>query len=233
MNIKYSNKLVMYQSIIALLKDNENLITPVQPFNTSYTNFKNLVTSIEIKETERQTATRGKTQLKSATENDLIDLVISIAAGLYNYGKKNNLPEISEVADINYSYLERIKDFDLIIKAQQIHNAALSVKTEIVTYGVPETKISQLNAKREEFENAIGAREAAISNRVGVSLTIKELFSLADDILADEIDRYVEALGNTNGEFYEKYFNARKINDRGKRKEKTPAAPDTPIVKQS
>jgi hypothetical protein len=237
MRTSQSNKLSMYDTVLKFLKGQIAKVNTVVQFVLSLTTFETAVQNIKDKEKERQTASTGKTDAKHIAEEDLISLTANIAAGLFAYARKTNKPELKALTDITESKLGKLKDTDLASKCMQIYDAAKTAENEIDDYGVTTAMITELKTQVEAYQNIVGDRDASAAKRTGAGLTLVEMFNKADDILVEELDKFVDKFKAKDIEFYEGYYAARSIKDlggsHGKSNGKDQKTPDTPTTNPS
>lgn len=219
MRLKQSNKLVMYESVISYLKQNTGVVSLIAKFTQVFAEFENEVANIKQKEIERQSVTAGKTESKYSAEDELIDIAVKVAAGLFSYSRRASKADVKELADVNHSKLDKLKDSDLVSRCRQIYDAAKLVETELIEYGIKAEDINELKSAADIFEESLGGRDASVAQRISALATLKELFIRADDILENDLDKFADQFKKNNPEFYKGYYAARSIKDIGIRHE--------------
>lgn len=132
-------------------------------------------------------------------------------------------------ADVKESYLRRMRDTELVIKARSIYELAVANLAALAPYGITDAKVNALKEKIDSYDTSLGERESGSATRTGARLSLTELFAKTDDILENEIDRQMELLREEYTEFCNEYFAARVIRDLGIAHEPEPApTPPTP-----
>ena len=86
-------------------------------------------------------------------------------------------------------------------KCKQICDAAKIVEAELTPYGVTSAMVTELKAKIDGFGISVGDRDASVAKRKGAGITLVELFNEADDILEEELDRFVDKFKNKDNSF--------------------------------
>ena len=226
MRLTQSNKLTMFEAVINYLEERTGIVNSIAEFAVSFTEFKTAAKSISEKEVERQTASAGKTNAKYSAEEELIDSTVDVGAGLFTYSRKNKIAESKELSDISERKLGRLKDVDLLNKCTQVYNAAKNVESELAPFGVTAELVEGLRSKIAAFELSIGDRNASAAKRKGAGKTVVEMFNEADDILEEELDRFVDKFKTRDTDFYEGYYAARNIKNLGVRHR----APEEPVI---
>lgn len=114
-----------------------------------------------------------------------------------------------------------------------------SVEVDIATVGKVEAKYGAQDALIAALLNACAAlyvlgrrqnsEEVGTANRKGARGTMNDLFDKTDELIYEELDRFMEMMRPTETELYNKYFSARVVKDLGIRHrtpvEVTAAAP--------
>lgn len=222
------NKLTMYEAVLTLLQENESVLTPYDAMVTSKAEFSTLVGQIRAKGQERGTVTAGKAAGKQQAEDALIAALMEVTAPLYSYGRKSGKTDVKEVADVTEGKLTRMRDTELASRATTIHQKANAEIANLGNYGITVAMLTELQNKITVFSAAIGERESSAAARVGMTMSIAELFDKADEFLNEDFDRLMERVRNSDTEFYNKYFAARVIKDLGIRHEPEPTPPPPP-----
>ena len=222
------NKQTMYKAVLAKLNANKSKTDTIPAFADSITAFRTTVEGIEAKAMQMNNAVAGKTMTKLQAEDEMIQSLMPTASALYAYGRKEKNAELTAKADVKESYLRRMRDTELVIKARSIHELAAANAAALAPYGITDAKVNALKEKIDSYDTSLGERESGSAARTGARLSLTELFAKADDLLENEIDRQMELLREAYTEFYNEYFAARVIRDLGIVHEPEPTPPPTP-----
>ena len=217
MNKQLENRLTMYEGLLSLLQSNMDKINAVGGFAEAVNELSGVIGEVKAKSAEVDKATVGKTTGKYDAEDALVSELIPVCSALYVYGRKQNNPEIKERVDISESKLRKMRDTELAAYGVAIADLATVSSRGLAGYGITEDKIDSLRAKAQAYNTAIGVKESSVADRKGARGTMSDLFVKADDILNEELDRFMELLRPTETELYNKYFSARVVKDTGVR----------------
>ena len=99
MNDRLENKFTMYEAVSALLDANTAKTSSMTAFATAFNSFKDLIEAISEKNQLKDSATSGKTTLKTQLQNDLIASTVPIAAALFALGSTTNDPRIQALGE--------------------------------------------------------------------------------------------------------------------------------------
>ncbi|MBN2402296.1 MAG: hypothetical protein JXN64_07830 [Spirochaetes bacterium] len=224
MEKRLENKLTMYEGVVSLLKDNQDMVNIVPGFTEAAAGLSSALADIKTKSIEADKASTGKTAAKQGAREELTTELLPVCSALYIFGRKQKKTEISERADISESGLRKMRDTELGLFGKDIAELAGTVAADLAFAGITGEKIESLSAKAAVYADSIGARESGVAKRIGSREEMKDLFRRADELLNHEIDRYMEILRPSHGEFYMKYSSARSIKDIGVRHKKEEAA---------
>jgi len=223
------DKRTMLTAILTLLLANLTKITQIAGFMEAVNFFQELLEKIDAKANEKDDATTGKTAVKHAAEEALIAAIMKASAALLLLARKTKNLELKEKANIQESALTRMRDTDLAAKGKAALDLIKQYATELASIGVTAEEITGLEAKINAYSNAIGKSVSSVSERKGARETLESLVKEADEVLAEEIDNYMERIRDVEPEFYAVYCDARYIRATGVRhKPETPSPTNPP-----
>ena len=225
MNKVLEDKRTMFAAILSLLLANMTTIAQVVGFTDAVNFFKGLLEKIDLKAKERDEVTAGKTATKHATEQTLIEAIMKAASAVFIFARKTNDLQLKEKANVLESSLTRMRDTDLATKGDAVLILVQQYTTQLVAFGVTAEEITDLEAKINSYRDALGKSASSVSERKGARETLESLIKQADEVLAEEIDRFMERIRAAEPELYAAYCDARYIRKTGVRHEKGQPAP--------
>ena len=220
MNKSESNKLSMFEAVIAVLKENAQKISSFTMLNSLSAEFQSEIEEIMNKDAELKTVFAGKTNAKDDAKENLVEMLVPLANALYVFAKRNGNAEMRFVANVNKTLLLKMRENDLTIKANTIKDYLNSNKSSLGDFLITDEKITTLTTKISEFQKSTDQRDSGFANRVAARESLDKLFDKADDLLNDEMDGLMEVFKTNESDFYNAYQTARVIKDLGYRKEK-------------
>ena len=225
MNKLMEDKRTMFASVLSLLSANRAKLNAVPGFPDALDSFQELLGKIDTKAKEKDEATAGKTVTKHATEQILIRAIMKASSALFVLARKTNNIELKEKSNILESTLARMRDTDLATKGEAILALVKEQAQPLAAYGVTAEEIAELEKKVISYRDAVGRSVSSISERIGARVSLETLMKEADELLAEELDRYMERIRENEPELYAAYIDASYIRLRGIRHEKpAPAA---------
>ena len=217
LNKHQENTLSDYDDIIQILDDNADKTSKLTGFDDSISGLKGIVDNIKTKAAEKVGATAGKAAAKDASEDCLVRALLPVALSLVILGRKMNDLPLKEKGTVTETALRKMRDQSLLIKATDIYNTALSRAADLVSVGVDAQKLAALKATIDDYEAKSKARESGVSQQVGATTTLGDLFKDAREVLDEEIDGFMEHMRDPYPEFYTEYHNARHVKNYGVR----------------
>ncbi|MCL4547031.1 MAG: hypothetical protein M1495_00495 [Bacteroidetes bacterium] len=219
----------MFDAVTAVFKENSQIVSTFAMLNTLCTEFQSYVEDIRKRDGEIKTLFAGKTNAKDEAKDELIEKLVPLANSLYVYAKRNGNEEIKSVAYVNKTILLKLRENDLLIKANNIRDYLIANKSSLGDYLVTDEKIAGLTSLISEFQKSADERDSSFANRVSARESLDRLFDKAGDLLNNELDGLMETFKSENSDFYNAYQSARVIKDLGLRKgTKTSDANPTP-----
>jgi len=136
---------------------------------------------------------------------------------LYVYGRKQSNPQIQDRTKISEAQMRNLRDTELASYGTAIAELASVYAEGLASYGITSEKITDLQTKSQAYSSAIGEKESSIADRKGARESMNALFDKVDELLEEEIDRFMELLRPMDTEFYNTYHAARVVKDTGAR----------------
>ncbi len=202
------SKIYMYEAVVSLLLENRDIVTLIRPFHTSLNKLRRLIDEIEKKEKELSSQTLSKTIEASKAKEELIPVLSQITSALFIYAKQAGDIKLKEKTRCSNSYFVRLRDSELIDYSSAILNIANKNIASLKKFDITKSHLELLNVKLEQFKNALDNKITGIMSGETVT-SITELFVEADNIVSQQMDRYVEILGEEYEEFYDEYLSTR------------------------
>ena len=215
MNKKLENKLTMYEGLLTLLQANSAKTQSVGGFADAVNEFVAVIDGLKTKSIEVDGAAVGKTSVKHGAEDELVAALLPVCSALFVFGRKQGVYEIKERINTTEAKLRAMRDTEFASFGNAAADMAAENAKGIEPFGITAEKIADLKTKAQAYSAAIGERESSVADRKGARGSMHELFDRADDLLSEELDRFIEMLRPVETELYNKYFAARVIKDTG------------------
>lgn len=213
------NKLKMCGAVISVLQTFASLIQTIPAFQAVFTKFQNYYNAILIKSNLQQTSSLGKTEARDLARSELTKVLFIVMKGLKLYSKSQNDMETQNLCSAALSDLDYMRDIEFKNRASLILEKALPVKTNLVQYGIEESKITELESKITSFSNSLDVLNGGEAGKISATSNIQTLFKEMDALLK-EIDDYADIFDDKDPNFRSVYDAARVIKDLGTSHEK-------------
>lgn len=215
MTKQLNNKRTMLESVVSLIETNAARTSSIQELAASASRLKNLVAEVQQKTVEVAEASIGKAATKMEARIALRDALSIVKAGLYAYAVKEGNTELQSKANIPNRDVRQGRDADLVASAEMILKLAQEAGSALAPHGITEEMLISFKGALVGFQAQLGEVKSGVAVRIAARMSLGELFSEADGILIDELDKYFEVLQKSDPEIAEAYFQARYIGKPG------------------
>lgn len=214
------NKLSTFEDIETVLDNHSEIINRIGEFAVTKTEFSSVISAIRQKAVLKNTITRGVTEAKSAKRIELENLILKNSATLYVLGQKKGNEIIKAVSKITQTELDRVRDSDIVNKANSVLNLMESNITQLESFGKNAGSIEELRSCITEYQNSSRNKSASVSEKSVLNISLRELFAKGMSIIVNELDKFVDSLKSEEKDFYNKYYSVRSIKNLGIRHKK-------------
>lgn len=213
MDGRQESKLNMYDAVITFCNDNAAIVATVPAFQTAVTSFQNIVLDLRTAAQNEIQAISGITVDKAEQKKELIGQAVDIGGAVFAYASSTDNFILKDKVRVNPSDLSRLKDELLAPACTNILNAAADNAAALIPFGVTAAKITAFETAINNYISAVPAPRNAVSNRVSVAGTIKQLFKDGDELLKEQLDKLAIQFKTTEPAFYNAYKSNRVILD--------------------
>jgi hypothetical protein len=118
------NFLEMAVTVLAVLKNNLLKFTGITALGNFVTDLETGITQVRSRSLAFDNAAKGKTSAKSSAEEELMKVLLPVKGALYAFSSKNKNHELIAVAKISENELRKMRQSDMMEKADAILKAA-------------------------------------------------------------------------------------------------------------
>ena len=208
----------MLATVYAYAAENSNVYSDTEEFVSGIAKLKGLLDLIKDKEDERSTVVTGKTKDKNVTRKSVSDFAVMVAGAIYAYGKKSENVVLTEKVNISLSFLNSLRNHDLVIVLESIVELAEENSAVLVPFGITAEKLLEYKARVTQYSKALSAKDSSGASKSSAVKSLRHLFKECDDIL-DTLDKLVKGYIESNAAFYNGYKAARVTKNLGIRHE--------------
>jgi len=222
LTVPQENKFSTYIEIETVLERNNHIVSRILQLADSSANFRSVISDISTKAVKKNTVTKGATETKSLNRINLEKVVVEISSALYAYGHKTTNEVIKAISNVPPSSLDRMRDTEIVNKANVILNTVTDNQEALINYGIDAEDIDRLRNSITGYKSSSSEKSGSTTESKVITKSLKELFHIAADILDNELDRMVNSLQTKEKDFYDSYYAVRPVKKLGIRHKKQP-----------
>jgi len=218
MTISQERKLSMYYSVKDFLMVNATIVNTLPNFGAFNTLFNGYISQIEAIRKLQEADKTGIAKNKLSLKDDLVAKAVDVARKVSGYAAVTNNMVLAAEVDYTESSLNRSADTILRDKAQVIYDRANSNLAALASYGVTAAVLTNLQLAITAYASNFAKPKQGINDKKQATLSLADLFKLADAVLTEKMDKIVEVVRASQPVFYTGYSNARTIGNIGFKK---------------
>lgn len=211
MNDSQENKLSAYYAVVKLVDSFNTVWTTNVPFSTVYNLFKTKVPLIEQKRNAQILENTGAAKEKAQKKAELVDKAFFIANRTQSYALAVNNTDLFATVNFTVSDLQKTRDTDLSGVASNILAKANANAAALVPYGVTAALLTDLTTVIAAYITLLAKPRVAKVTTGAATKALGILITDTDNILDERLDREIVFYKTSNVDFYNQYFQSRKI----------------------
>ncbi len=226
-NKKRENTKSAIEATEAVLDENSDVVTAYPALNDGVTLFKGDFANYEKDEAAFYQEMDGKTPAKHTTKDAVVTAIHSLGRALRSYSKKANKPDIFDLANVEESKLEKMRDTALLDYTKKVIAKANDNAVDLAGYNVTADELAGVQTKIDDYEKSLKAQVGGMADKSGEFDALEaSLRKVKDDL--DDIDDMMERIKDGHPEFYDAYHAARPVKALGVRHNPPPAPSGEP-----
>jgi hypothetical protein len=208
-------KLNMYNSVLTHCDQNQRVVETIPALETSIAALKTTVTAITTTVQQQLQATKGHTQGKTDSRQALCTFANEVAGALFAYATDKKDAVMKEKVKTSFSALRLLRDEELAPVCRIYADLATVNEAVLADYGLLPAVIASFKAAIENYYATVPAPRNAVALRSAYKKSLAVLFTNADEILKNKIDKLSLPLKKSNRGFMDAYNSNRRIIDTG------------------
>jgi len=217
MNRKQSNKLATYLAVQAVFAANTE-VAGLPGIPGKLEEFGARVGEIEDLAKTQTQPTEGQTAQRDDLFEAMIETTLDVASVVLAVANEQALPVLARAVSVGRTVFERSRRPHRVWLAERVLEAAQSVASQLVNYGVTEAVLQRLRDRIQAARDGITQPRVTIAAKRAASVALVHAYRQADALLRGQIDPLVQMLRSSHRQFYAAYRSARRIVDvRGSR----------------
>lgn len=205
-------KLSMYEVVRDLLNSTEQSIIDLMPQMETYkTNLMENINLLSNVGGTQKLNRKGIVDSKDLFKSNLIFRATDVSRRVQGYAVNSN--DLVLLKEVKYSSasMERLADNILVIVSRIIYDRAKAHLSELATYGVDGTVLTDLDKAITDYDATLPRPRTGIVTKKVATVNLKQLFSATDLLLKNQIDVLVGIVKDSYPDFYANYVGSRKI----------------------
>jgi hypothetical protein len=215
MNNTQTNKLNSHEATDKVLVKYHDTWTALPAFSASVEAFRSVVAQIRGVGADRATSTTGLTQTKADKKRLMAELALTLAGSGFAYANKQKDKTLQAMFKNSFSEPSGRSDNKSLDRCQAIHNQLVKLLPSLGDFQITNADVEELHVAIQAFKDAIGEKGSTKGTNVANTRRLSLLFSEADNLLKNELDKLMLRFRKSNPEFYNAYANARSVVDLG------------------
>jgi hypothetical protein len=211
MKKKYVKKLSAYKRINRVFDNHQAVLDTNTGLKTHHTTFDLMLTELKGFEVPERSSTIPITDDKNMQLETVAGKVFVEANALLLLAADQKNPAYAVDIPTNYTDLTAGPEVVQVQRFKKVHSAAKAAGAALETYGITPQSLASLDLLLPSLDAAVGSPRSGIDSRIMKREQMEDLFKEMDDFLDEKLDRAVNTVILSHGEFVRAYFQARKL----------------------
>lgn len=205
MNSRQEAKLNMYRATENHCNENAAIVATVPAFATTLTIFSATVSTLISTAQQEDLVVKGITIDKAEAKKILSQLAADIAAPIFAYASANANNQLKQEVNFTLSQLLKTKDDILAPRCQNIHDAGIANLPSLAPYGITPVVLTAFQEVIDAYQQKVPTPRNSAAQKRSIRESIKNLFTEADTILKERLDKTLVGFRSTHPEFIATY----------------------------
>lgn len=203
----------MFKAVEWFLTANEELLRGYQPIVESHARITQGLGIIDGLSEAQSADTKVQTGLKNNEKKELDQKMIKVSDAMSAVAAATNNEGLKLVANWPRSLVNRLREGDYYIKAQQVYKAALPLVNELQVWGVTIEDIEALNTLSASMKQRTPDRRNTVVVSKQASTELRGTIADLNKELKDTTDKLLKPFATLNPTLFGQYSNARLVMD--------------------
>jgi len=210
MNSYQKAKFKSYQLIVIEKNINSQIAATIPYFAQGVDQLAALLPEIELLSVTQSKDLTGITEDKNDLADQVIDHLIEVSGAVHSYAEQNGNKALQSLVNYKSAKVVRLDQHDLITAGDIVLNEAQKIP-ELSNAGISPQELGEFNEALTRLKSFTSNRREAGIEQSGSTKRIAELFSRAEDIKRNTLDRLAPQFQRKAPEFFNKYKSASNV----------------------
>ena len=225
MNSYQKAKLKSYKLIVIEKNNHPEIAATIPYFEQGVDKLAAILPEIELLSANQDKDLTGITEDKNDLADQVIDHLIEVSGAVHSYAELNGNKALQSLVNYKPTKVIRLDQHDLITAADIVLNEAQKIP-ELSNAGINPEELTEFSEVLASLKNSTTNRREAGIEQSGSTKRIAELFSRAEDIKKNTLDRLAPQFQRKAPEFFNKYKTAANVMYRRAAKTTDTATPE-------
>lgn len=213
MNAQQEAWLNMYKAVISFCNSQPAITASVPAFAAGLSTLQVITSNITDTAAKQLQATSGVRNHKENQRITLSRLASTIGANVFAWASAQQNHLVKEEVRYSFTKLRRLPDEKLAPVCKNIHKAASDNQAQLAAYGITAATLTGLQSTINTYQSAVAGPRNAVSLGSAYVQELKKLFSQANSLLKNQLDKIALQFKITHPDFYNAYSSNRIIVD--------------------
>ena len=213
MNAQQEAWLNMYKAVISYCNSQPAITASVPAFAAALSALQAITSNITDTAAKQLQATAGVRNHKENQRITLSRLASTIGANVFAWASVQQNHLVKEEVRYSFTKLRRLPDEKLAPVCKNIHKAASANQAQLAAYGITAATLADFQNTINTYQSAVAGPRNAVSLRSAYVQELKKLFSQANSLLKNQLDKIALQFIITHPDFYNAYSSNRIIVD--------------------
>lgn len=204
MNAYQKAKFKSYQLIVIERNNNPEIVATIPYFQQGVDRLAALLPEIELLSATQDKDLTGITEDKDDLVDHVIYHLVAVSGAVHSYAEQNGNKALQSLVNYKPTKVVRLDQHDLITAADIVLNEAQKIP-ELSNAGISLQELNEFNEALTHLKNSTNNRREAGIEQSGSTKRIAELFSQAENIKKNTLDRLAPQFERKAPDFYTKY----------------------------
>ncbi|MDD4990962.1 MAG: hypothetical protein PHR83_01910 [Paludibacter sp.] len=204
MNSYQKAKFNSYKLIVIERNNNPEIAATILYFDKGVDNLAALLPEIESLSATQGMDLTGITEDKNELAEVVIDYLIEVSGAVHSYAELNGNKALQSLVNYKPTKVVRLDQHDLITAGDIVLKEAQKI-TDLSNAGISPEELNEFKDALMNLKNSTSNRREAGIDQSGSTKRIAELFSQAENIKKNTLDRLAPQFQRKAPEFYNKY----------------------------
>lgn len=201
----------MYAQVRSVVQQNSTSWSGLVAFETAFSDFVQKLEVLNELSYGQENVTIGVRVHKDVVRYSAIEKALEIAAMIKAFASATGSAELKAQMKITLSKIKFGRKNEALMLIDRIIEKANAHSSELVDFGLTQTKLDELHSVRIALGEAISSPRKAIIERKSITLSIDEKFEEMDELLKGQLDHLVYTLKIQAPKLYKDYNAARLV----------------------